>query len=219
MSEHGKLLITKLVRTSADRADLFGRGHQYKDLTLFDISDLADVGIEYEDLPIGQETPCRFWALYTESEKLNQSGNPYKDVVGLEAIDRPAQASSGVSDGAVLEELRGINERLDKILLMLEYAANGRAEPRSERPETGGYKPPPANETLPDEPPAAPPAKQSDAPPLDDAEAKRQFFKLTGPSIQAGKIDSGAVNELIKQVSLGNMNWGDALRQLTALVG
>ena len=41
MSE--RILITKLVR-NGDRADLFGRGHRWKDLTLFDLSDLADVG-------------------------------------------------------------------------------------------------------------------------------------------------------------------------------
>ena len=79
-----RLLITKLIRTTEGRADLFGRGHKYKDLTLFDISDLADVGIDFEGLPAGQEVACRFWAHYELSDKLNQAGNPYKNVIALE---------------------------------------------------------------------------------------------------------------------------------------
>ena len=69
------------------------KGHRYKDLTLFDLSDLALVGIDYDDLAEGVETPCRFWAHYTLSDKLNV--NPYKDVAGLEPFANPRNTAAG----------------------------------------------------------------------------------------------------------------------------
>ena len=80
-----RMLITKIKRTDETQADLYGRGHRYPDTRLFDLSDLATVGIEFTDLPIGQEIPCRFFAVYTESDKKNKAGNSYKDVCWLEA--------------------------------------------------------------------------------------------------------------------------------------
>ena len=80
-----RLLVTKLVRTDETRADLYGRGHKYPDLGLFVLSDLADVGIDFEALEIGKEVPCRFFAIWENSKKLNSKGNPYKDICWLEA--------------------------------------------------------------------------------------------------------------------------------------
>lgn len=105
-----RMLITKLVRTG-DRADLYGRGHQWKDLTLFDLSDLVDVGVDYANLEEGKDYPARFWALYELSEKMNQSGNPYKDVIALEPIDKPATSTS-TDTSPLLEELRQIRQLL-----------------------------------------------------------------------------------------------------------
>jgi hypothetical protein len=82
-----RMLVTKIKRTDQTRADLYGRGHKYPDLKLFDLADLATVGIDPEGLPIGQEEPCRFFAVYTLSEKLNKAGNPYKDIQRLEKAE------------------------------------------------------------------------------------------------------------------------------------
>lgn len=101
------MLITKLVRTEPTRADLYAKGHKYPDLKLFDLADLADVGIAFEELPIGQEIPVKFMAYYEESAKTNQAGNPYKDVVRLEAIGAPASAAS-TDRSALVAELRTI---------------------------------------------------------------------------------------------------------------
>lgn len=109
-----RLLITKLVRTPENHADLYGRGHRFKDLTLFDLSDLAEAGVDYEALEVGQETPCRFWAIYELSDKLNSKGNPYKDVVALEPVDLPATSTS-VDNSAILEELRAIRRLLERV--------------------------------------------------------------------------------------------------------
>jgi len=119
MSE--RMLITKLVR-QGDRADLYAKGHKYKDLTLFALSDLTDVGIDYADLENGVETPCRFWAYYELSDKLNQSGNPYKDVVMLEPVDKPATSTS-TDTSALLGELRAIRALLEVVATNLTGSA------------------------------------------------------------------------------------------------
>ena len=107
-----RMLITKLVRTAQTRAELYARGHQWPDLKLFDLSDLLEVGIDPNQLPIGQEEPCRFWAIYELSEKLNKAGNPYKDVIALERVDGPATTTS-TDTTALLSELRAIRELLE----------------------------------------------------------------------------------------------------------
>ena len=109
-----RMLITKLVRTEQARADLYAKGHQWPDLKLFDVSDLLDVGIDPNGLQIGQEVPCRFWAIYELSEKLNKAGNPYKDVIALEPMDGPATATS-TDTSALLAELRAIRQLLETI--------------------------------------------------------------------------------------------------------
>ena len=100
------------VARRGDRADVLARGHRFKDLTLFDLSDLALVGIDYESLPEGVETPCRFWAHYTVSDKLNGNGNPYKDVAGLEPFAAPAPDADPGTLEAILAELRAIRTLL-----------------------------------------------------------------------------------------------------------
>jgi hypothetical protein len=82
-----RMLVTKIKRTDQTRADLYGRGHKYPDLKLFELADLATVGIDPDDLPVGQEEPCRFFAVYTLSEKLNKAGNPYRDIQRLEKAE------------------------------------------------------------------------------------------------------------------------------------
>jgi hypothetical protein len=111
-----RMLITKLVRTEQARADLYAKGHQWPDLKLFDLADLLDVGIAPDDLQIGQELPCRFWAIYELSEKLNKAGNPYKDVIALEPMDGPATSTS-TDTSALLDELRAIRALLEAIAL------------------------------------------------------------------------------------------------------
>jgi hypothetical protein len=111
-----RMLITKLVRTEQARAELYAKGHQWPDLKLFDLSDLLDVGIAPNDLEIGQEVPCRFWAIYELSAKLNRAGNPYKDVIALEPMDGPATSTS-TDTSALLDELRAIRVLLESIVL------------------------------------------------------------------------------------------------------
>ena len=106
-----KMLITKLVR-KGDVAHLFGQRHRFKDLILFDLSDLALVDIDYTELQEGVETPCRFWALFTVSKKLNGEGNPYKDIAGLEPFttDTPQPEPPILTD--ILSEIRAIRALL-----------------------------------------------------------------------------------------------------------
>ena len=43
-----RMLIVKVVRTGATQADLYAKGHKWPDLKLFDLSELAEVGITLE---------------------------------------------------------------------------------------------------------------------------------------------------------------------------
>ncbi len=79
-----RMLIVKLRRTGDTEADLYGKSHRYPDLKLFDLSELATVGIDFAKLEAGKEAPCRFFAVWKESAKLNSEGNPYKDICWLE---------------------------------------------------------------------------------------------------------------------------------------
>lgn len=79
-----RMLIAKIKRTDNTHAELYGRAHKYPDLKLFELADLLAVGIPPDELPVGVEVPCRFFAVYTLSNKTNQRGNPYKDIVRLE---------------------------------------------------------------------------------------------------------------------------------------
>jgi len=108
-----KMLITKLVLEQGNRVALYERGHKFRDLVLFDLSDLAEVGIDYASLQVGQEVPCRFWAYYQESNKLNQAGNPYKDVKALEPFDAPT-APADLDASEILAELRAIRALLEQ---------------------------------------------------------------------------------------------------------
>lgn len=123
-----RILIVKVVRTTATQADLYGARHKYKDLTLFNVAELATVGIDPAGLAIGEETPARFWAIYELSDKLNKAGRPYKDILALEPMDTPATSTSAaVGDPAILAELRAI-----RALLAVLVEAQGLALPALE---------------------------------------------------------------------------------------
>lgn len=67
------------------------RGHVLK---LFNAAELVTVGINPTDLTPGQVTPCLFLAHWQASEKLNQRGNPHRDVIRLESLTPPAASDS-----------------------------------------------------------------------------------------------------------------------------
>lgn len=107
------MLICKVKRTDQTRAELYGKAHKYPDLKLFDLADLAAVGIDGAALTIGEEQPARFWAVYELSDKTNKAGNPYKDVLTLEPIAGPATTTSAaVGDPELLSEIRAIRALL-----------------------------------------------------------------------------------------------------------
>ncbi len=152
-----RILIVKVVRTTATQADLYGARHKYKDLTLFNVAELATVGIDPAGLAIGEETPARFWAIYELSDKLNRAGRPYKDILALEPMDTPATSTSAaVGDPAILAELRAI-----RALLAVLVEAQGLALPDLEEQdpdpgENGDGNGPAGNE---DPPGAEPPGR------------------------------------------------------------
>jgi hypothetical protein len=81
---------------------------------------------------LGEKTPARFMAIYELSEKLNKAGNPYKDIVTLEAIDTPATTTSAAVGDEVLAELRAVRALLSAIAERL-----GTVEEPAPEPEPG----------------------------------------------------------------------------------
>ncbi|MBN1936762.1 MAG: hypothetical protein JW934_19025 [Anaerolineae bacterium] len=125
MSEN-RYLITRIKKRNTlsgkPVVDLYAGGKDSKlrfpVLTLFDLSELAVVEIDPNDLN-GQEVNCRFWAYYTESGKLNKDGNPYRDIDHLEVIAAPVTPAESANVEAVMEaldrvydELAGVREAL-----------------------------------------------------------------------------------------------------------
>jgi hypothetical protein len=94
----------------------------------FVLADLLDVGIQPEDLQLHAETPCRFWAHYELSEKLNAAGNPYKDVIALEPVDKPATTTS-TDTSPILAELRAIRALLQTVAEALDVPLPHEEEP------------------------------------------------------------------------------------------
>jgi hypothetical protein len=110
-----RLLIGSLEKatttTGRDVVDLYDVDTrlEYPVLRLFDLSALASVGIDPNELPAGRQYH-QFYAYYRQSEKLNRAGRPYRDAVRLEPVDLPATAV--VDAGAILTELRAIRALL-----------------------------------------------------------------------------------------------------------
>jgi len=156
-----RTLVTKLIYSkTTGHIDLIGRGHQYKDFTLFDASDLQEVGIDINSLETGVEIPCRFWAIWEASDKRNKAGNPYKDIVALEPISKPATTTS-TDTSSLLDELRGVNVQLEALIQLFT---------------------PLVSRLLATEPPAAPPAPAADPYPAGNpvADAEPQVDRETG---------------------------------------
>jgi len=200
--ETKKLLITKIKRADASRADLFAKGHKFRDIICFDISELVDAGVDYQNLPVGQEVPCRFWAYYQESENKTANGNPYLDLVAVEPFgEQPAKGGVDLDQERLFTALRVIYQELVAIRQHLV------GEP--------AVKPAPAPE--PDPEPAAPPAPEpAPAPPapLSEEEAKRRFWKQAGEAIRSGELLADLVNQIADEVKIGKKSWRDALVEL-----
>jgi len=213
-----KLLITKLQKRTDGNVDLFGRDHRYKDTTLFDISDLIEVGIFPADLQVGVETPCRFYAHVVESEKLNKSGNPYLNVEYLEPINgngHQATPAGELSD-ALLDELRAVHDELTRMRRLLSQALAGQGIGQPLNTDDDPVDPPFDEADDPGEPDDAPHPPVASARPLSDDQARRNFSSLAGPAIRDRLISSDQVNELVKAaIATG---WRDTLVELQRLI-
>jgi len=219
-----KLLITKLQKRPDGNVDLFGRGHRYKDTTLFDVSDLFEVGIDPADLQVGVETPCRFYAHCVASSKLNKSGNPYLNVEYLEAVSNGngngnghQAAPAGELNSAILDELRAVHGELTQMRRLLNRAFVGQViDPPLVTDDDPTEPPTGEGDNDLDDPDDVPRPPATSAQPLSDDQARRNFSSLAGPAIREGQVTSEEVNELVKgAIATG---WRDALVELQALI-
>lgn len=110
-----QILITRIKLTETNAVEMFGKGHKYRDLLLFEPAELWTVGIDPDELEVGQMTNCLIQVSYELSDKLTSKGNPYKDIVSLElpaGVTRsPSLAKTETSEKVVqgLRELYKVN--------------------------------------------------------------------------------------------------------------
>ena len=80
---------------------LYFRGHRYESAKLFDTADLLGVGIDPQEVPVGDLHPVRFFAVWHDSDKTNAKGNPYRDVDFIESAEglTPVTDSNGTVTG------------------------------------------------------------------------------------------------------------------------
>ena len=211
MTERIRITRIELGETQTGKAvaHLFTPGAQfakYPVLTLFNPGLLVGVGIDPNSLTEGKPIYCSLWAHYEISEKMNGRGNPYKNIVSLERIDAPATTTS-TDNTAVLAELRAIKA------LLLELAA-GSTPPAAEQAERI-HALNQAGRTGPLETPAPAWKPPEPGPELTEAQARTEFYELTGPAVIAG-TDPGKINDL---TSLANGDgWNKALAGLKELL-
>ncbi|MBD3309572.1 hypothetical protein GF348_24545 [candidate division KSB3 bacterium] len=94
-----RALVTKMQITPEGWVRLFFRGCQYESTKLFDLADLAEAGIvDFDQLPVGEMIPTRFFCVYGFSEKKNKEGNPYRDVLWIEPAEGYAVTTEGLGD-------------------------------------------------------------------------------------------------------------------------
>jgi len=117
MNEEKRYLITKVLANTTKAGkpivQLFAGGEHsrlaYPVLSLFDPAMLLQVGVNPEKLP----EHCAFYAYYTESEKTNAKGNPYKDIIRLESAVATGTTNATSYDPAIHKTLEQINAKLD----------------------------------------------------------------------------------------------------------
>lgn len=204
-------------------------------LRLFDLSRLFVVGIDPNELQLGEERFVRFHAFYVESDRTNKEGNHYKDCVRLEAIETNQDSSGDKFDG-IIALLQSIDRRLASIHQITEVVAaqimrqaeeNAHPMRTLDSPFTdlddtmAGLAPEPEEAPRPASQPAAEPEAEPEdpsAPVLNEDMARRRFGELAGPAMRAGKLDRTASGRLTSEVSAGAMNWRTALRRLEAAI-
>jgi hypothetical protein len=205
---------------------------KYPTLRLFELHKLLDVGIDPNELEAGEERAVRFWAYYTESERLNQHGNPYLDVAYLEPTPTPGAAGAGVASDEAAVLLEGILAAVDRlandVAMIRAYLGTGLNAREFEQrftvgtPEVTAQSPPASADAppaAPAKPAQGPPEEQGDGPlPLDEDQARRKFSRLTGPAVRDGLIPRELPSQLAAEVGAGAINWRDALARAMATI-
>lgn len=232
MTERIRINKIQLAQTVSGKhvAHLHAPGAQYAKypaLYLFDIGLLTSVGVDPNSLS-DEPVHVNVWANYELSEKLNARGNPYKNVVSLEAIDAPATTTS-VDTSAILGELRAIKTILQHIATLpplpagpVQVAQAARIQKLNNvRDHTAasfddvymdedGYRRPPGYTS------DTPQATSDQEPELPEAEARTEFYAQAAPAIAKSQVDPQAVNDLTR-VANGD-GWNAALTGLKKLL-
>jgi hypothetical protein len=223
MSEEKRELIVRLRRGETRKGDRpviemwnDHPGLEFPVLRMLDVYKLFEVGIDPNKLEEGEELITRFYAYYTESDKLNKDGNPYRDVTRLEAIAPPKSTAHQALD-AMVALLRQIDQRLAVTNGLLEALVEegGGISVSYSREHNGSAVALTPEPEQPAAPAPEPQPKQADEPPvLSEDQARRRFGKQAGPAVRAKTIRAGLPGKLTAEVAAGALSWRDALATL-----
>ena len=193
-----RALVTKIKR-DGDVVRLWFRGCQYESTKIFELSDLAEVGIDYNALQDGAEVPARFFVIYELSDKLNKENNPYKDVLWLERAE-------------------GYSVRTDPVGNVIEIA--GEVGPVEPVPVLASPVSPPAPTIPPSEPPSEldahfpRPTPQKATATLPDAKAR--FYARLSELIHDKRVPMDAAKRDPLAAHITALDWDTALSCLEA---
>lgn len=203
---------TKSGRTVAELFSVDTR-LQYPVLVLFDLSMLADVGIDVDDLRTKTEIHRRYLAYYQQSAKRNAEGNQYLDVDHLEPLPTAATPTTTPAiTTAILDELRAIHTLLEALLARTPACSN---EPPAASPPISparAQEPEPTPAPVLDPPPPISPATEE---PHSSLTARREFYRVASDAMARNAVPIALVNRL----ATGEANtdgWDRALATLQA---
>lgn len=225
MTERHRITRIKSTTTKSGKpvVELYDRDTrlEFPVLRLFAFDELRTVGINPASLEPEATIHVNFWAYYELSEKMTSKGNPYKDVLHLEAIDQPATATSTDTSALLAEVRRLIGEvQAIKALLLAVQPPTTEADPAAKIARVRALAGVGSNS----DPQATEPQGNAGVSPaacemcgLPECESPSRcalslFNRLAGPAIAEGRIQASTVTELAK--SANGEGWEGALAKL-----
>jgi hypothetical protein len=235
-----RYLITRIARhtttTGKEVINLFTNQvgqRRFPCLVLFEAAMLRDVGIDPNTMP--RELHTRFFAYYRQGERINQYGQPYRDVEYLQPVpgDTPTPDQHDGTDealAAIDESLQQIADQLRTITALLNVItqATSHQDPAVDHP---GPDPQPDAQAIDElfdgidlapsdgdtDPDPAPPQQRQPPPTLnlDQRAAREQFYSLATEAIRTHTLTVDQINALAKAANQDG-GWPASLRQLQA---
>lgn len=215
---------TRLSRTQTGRevAELFSADTRLKfpELTLFDLSMLEMIDISPDELRAAGSDGIirRYTAEFTESEKTNSRGRPYRDVVALHPINgtgSPVPAAQTIAADELIAEIRELRAAIEHIEDMLDMLLDrhtaqeqtGIAVAYADDPNADHVVEPNANQVEELVEPEQPHA---------ELDARARFYQLAAAALRDHQVGSDVINAKVKLAR--ETGWPAMAQELAELI-